>query len=209
MHLGHLGTEGAYCWAQAQGIPTSHVALKQLKPFVRFGSGQSDPDALGVLMIHPVAHLLTRGTPESAGMDLYTVTPNTIDPGTQKLIPIGIQVQLHRGCYGRVAPHSGLALHHDYRGEVRVLLFNLRKAPVNIQPGDRVAQLICEQIALPKVRHPQETEVPGEEGGRVWAWYHGQRLQSGKIIARGPGDTYWGSINKDNDIVCLDRGKLL
>uniref|UniRef100_A0A8C3F7J9 Integrase n=1 Tax=Chrysemys picta bellii TaxID=8478 RepID=A0A8C3F7J9_CHRPI len=30
-HSAHLGPEGAYCWAQARGIPTSHVALKTAK----------------------------------------------------------------------------------------------------------------------------------------------------------------------------------
>uniref|UniRef100_A0A8C4WSG3 dUTP diphosphatase n=1 Tax=Gopherus evgoodei TaxID=1825980 RepID=A0A8C4WSG3_9SAUR len=84
------------------------------------------------VLLHPTVRLLTRGTPESAEVDLYAVAPDTIDPGTQKLIPIEIWVQLPRWCYGRVAPHSGLALcagvhvqagavDHDYRGEEGVL----------------------------------------------------------------------------------------
>lgn len=52
------------------------------------------------------------------------------------------------------------------------------------------------------------TDRAEEEGGRVWLRYPGQHLQSGEIVAREPRDTYWVSIVGDNDLVCLDRGKL-
>lgn len=44
----------------------------------------------------------------------------------------------------------------DYRGEVRVILFNHSDEPFIIQAGDRIAQLICERICYPKL---QEVEV--------------------------------------------------
>uniref|UniRef100_A0A8C8VKN6 dUTPase-like domain-containing protein n=1 Tax=Pelusios castaneus TaxID=367368 RepID=A0A8C8VKN6_9SAUR len=47
---------------------------------------------------------ITKQGPDlSAGLDLYAVTPDIIDPRTQKLIPLGTQVQLPKGCYERVA----------------------------------------------------------------------------------------------------------
>lgn len=63
---------------------------------------------------------------------------------------------------GRVAPRSGLAAKHsidtgagvidgDYRGEVKVILFNFSDADFTIKEGDRIAQLIIERIYTPEV----------------------------------------------------------
>lgn len=54
------------------------------------------------------------------------------------------------GFYGRVAPRSGLAcknfidvgagvIDSDYRGEVKVLLFNFSKNDFEVKKGDRIA----------------------------------------------------------------------
>lgn len=61
------------------------------------------------------------------------------------------------GYYGRVAPRSGLAVKNfidvgagvideDYRGEVKVLLFNFSDQDFQVKTGDRIAQLVCEQV---------------------------------------------------------------
>lgn len=63
---------------------------------------------------------------------------------------------------GRVAPRSGLAAKHsidvgagvidaDYRGEVKVILFNLSDTDFAVKEGDRIAQLIIERIYTPDV----------------------------------------------------------
>ena len=71
------------------------------------------------------------------------------------------------GCYGRIAPRSGLAVKkgintgagvvdYDYRGEVGVVLFNHGTEDFAVAPGDRVAQLILVQHAVqlvPSLRH--------------------------------------------------------
>ena len=70
---------------------------------------------------------------------------------------------------GRVAPRSGLAsksfidtgagvIDSDYRGEVKVLLFNHAETEFEIKEGDRVAQLIIEQIYTPEVQVVDELE---------------------------------------------------
>lgn len=64
-------------------------------------------------------------------------------------------------CYldGRVAPRSGLAAKHfidtgagvidaDYRGEVKVLLFNFSEVDFTINEGDRIAQLVLERVGV-------------------------------------------------------------
>ena len=73
------------------------------------------------------------------------------------------------GCYGRVAPRSGLALKKfidvgagvidtDYRGEVGVILFNFGSEDFVINMGDRIAQLIFEKIKTPKIKETNELE---------------------------------------------------
>jgi dUTPase len=76
---------------------------------------------------------------------------------------------LHKTTDGRVAPRSGLASKHfidtgagvidaDYRGQVKVLLFNHSDANFPIAEGDRVAQLIIERIYTPEVVEVAELE---------------------------------------------------
>lgn len=66
---------------------------------------------------------------------------------------------LMRDTDGRVAPRSGLAAKHsidvgagvidaDYRGPLKVLLFNLGEEDFAVKAGDRVAQLIIERVSL-------------------------------------------------------------
>ena len=62
------------------------------------------------------------------------------------------------GAYGRIAPHSGLALKgidiaagvidSDYQGEVKVLLVNHSDIQFEIKMGDCIAQLIVKKISL-------------------------------------------------------------
>jgi dUTP pyrophosphatase len=70
---------------------------------------------------------------------------------------------------GRIAPRSGLASKHhidvgagvidaDYRGQVKILLFNFGTTDFEIKEGDRVAQLILERIYTPEVVEVQELE---------------------------------------------------
>ena len=70
---------------------------------------------------------------------------------------------------GRIAPRSGLAsknfidtgagvIDADYRGPVKVLLFNHSDTDFAVQEGDRVAQLVLERIYTPEVLEVQELE---------------------------------------------------
>lgn len=70
---------------------------------------------------------------------------------------------------GRIAPRSGLAVKHfidtgagvidsDYRGQVKVLLFNHSEVDFEIKEGDRIAQLVIERIYTPEVVVVEELE---------------------------------------------------
>ncbi|XP_006817345.1 deoxyuridine 5'-triphosphate nucleotidohydrolase-like [Saccoglossus kowalevskii] len=80
-----------------------------------------------------------------------------------------IQIQLPDGCYGRVAPRSGLAVKHfidvgagvidqDYRGNVGVVMFNFSESEFEVKKGDRIAQLICEKIYMPELEECEKLD---------------------------------------------------
>lgn len=96
-------------------------------------------------------------TDGSAGMDLAAVlaAPVRLEPGERTLIPCGFAIAIPRGYEGQVRPRSGLALRKglgipnapgtidsDYRGEVKVIVANFGTLPVEIEPGERIAQLV-------------------------------------------------------------------
>jgi dUTP pyrophosphatase len=107
----------------------------------------------------------TRGSPHSAGLDLYAPEGSMFSdvmPGERKLIKMGLAVAIPPGYYGRIAPRSGLAMKNgiqimagvidaDYRGELGVILYNAGAQPFSYNRGERIAQLILERIAVPDV----------------------------------------------------------
>lgn len=90
----------------------------------------------------------------------------------KSIVKTDIQIELPEGCYGRIAPRSGLAaknsidvgagvIDEDYRGNVGVVLFNHSDVAFSVVKGDRIAQLICERIFYPtleEVKSLSETE---------------------------------------------------
>ncbi|KAL4241390.1 Deoxyuridine 5'-triphosphate nucleotidohydrolase [Abortiporus biennis] len=108
------------------------------------------------------AKLPTRGSPLSAGYDLYSAERKVIPAHGKALVDTQISIAVPAGTYGRVAPRSGLAskfmidtgagvIDADYRGVVFVLLFNLSDKDFQVEEGDRIAQLIIERIQTPDV----------------------------------------------------------
>ncbi|BHF79005.1 hypothetical protein SprV_0602212200 [Sparganum proliferum] len=104
----------------------------------------------------------TRGSELAAGYDLYSAHDCFVPPKGRALVKTDIQISLPDGCYGRVAPRSGLALKHgidvgagvvdqDYRGNIGVILFNFGDEEFQVKKGDRIAQLVCEKIFLPRL----------------------------------------------------------
>lgn len=96
-------------------------------------------------------------TAQAVGLDVRADTrePMTIGPLERVMVPTGLYFQIPEGYEIQVRPRSGLAAKHgitvinspgtidpDYRGELKVLLVNLSNEPFEMQPGERVAQLV-------------------------------------------------------------------
>lgn len=113
--------------------------------------------SLYVKKLSTKASLPTKGSVNAAGFDLYTAEDIIVPSGGRALVSTDIAVTVPAGTYGRIAPRSGNAVKYgihvgagvidaDYAGHVKVLLFNLGSKPFHIVWGDRIAQLILEQI---------------------------------------------------------------
>ncbi|HEY0080698.1 MAG TPA: dUTP diphosphatase [Pyrinomonadaceae bacterium] len=127
--------------------------------------------------LHPSAKLPTRGTPQAAGLDLYSIEALSIPPGGRASAGTGLSVAIPVGFYGRIAPRSGLAVRFgldvlagvvdaDYRGELRCVLVNHGAETVELEAGSRVAQLLVEVIAMPQAVWSDELDATerGEAG---------------------------------------------
>lgn len=116
-------------------------------------------EKLQVRRVLKTARCPTRGSREAAGFDLYAAEGGVIGAKTKGVVDLGIQVAVPQGYYGQVAPRSGLALNKsimvmagvidsDYRGMLRVILYNNGEEPFVYEAGDRIAQMILIKISL-------------------------------------------------------------
>ncbi|RKE21568.1 dUTP diphosphatase [Streptomyces sp. TLI_171] len=118
--------------------------------------------------------------PGDAGADLRTTVDAELKPGERALLPTGISIALPDGYAAFVHPRSGLAarcgvalvnapgtVDAGYRGEIKVIVVNLDpREPVSFKRGDRIAQLVIQQVE--KARFHEVGELPGSvraEGG--------------------------------------------
>jgi dUTP pyrophosphatase len=105
--------------------------------------------------LHPEASapVYAHGAAEDAGLDLRALERTVLSPGQSSAVPTGLAIELPPGYEAQVRPRSGMALKHSvtvnfgtidpgYRGEIRVVMFNLGRADYVVEKGDRIAQLI-------------------------------------------------------------------
>jgi dUTP pyrophosphatase len=122
-----------------------------------------EPTPIYIQLTHPDAVAPQRQSEGAAGYDLYADEFVVLRPQTRCCIKTGFAIEIPKGYYGRVASRSGLAFHNgvvveagtidsDYRGEVKVLLFNLGQEDYAVENGSRIAQLVIEKIITPPLK---------------------------------------------------------
>ena len=107
---------------------------------------------------HPLPSYATIG---SSGMDLraFLKEPIELKSLERQLIPTGIFIELPNGFEAQIRPRSGLAIKQgitclntpgtidaDYRGEIKVILINLSNEIQVINDGDRIAQMVIQEV---------------------------------------------------------------
>ncbi|XP_054858757.1 deoxyuridine 5'-triphosphate nucleotidohydrolase, mitochondrial isoform X2 [Eublepharis macularius] len=155
-------------WRFLQRLLRSTPASSPSKRLKTSGPEEKEPPGLRLRFAKLSENALapSRGSSRAAGYDLYSAYDSEIPPLGKAVVKTDIQISLPSGCYGRVAPRSGLAANHfidvgagvideDYRGNVGVVLFNFGKETFKVKRGDRIAQLICERIYYPELEEVQ------------------------------------------------------
>lgn len=105
------------------------------------------------------AILPTRAHPSDAGLDLYAMEAAKIEAGGSAIFNTGFHVEIPHGCAGIISPKSGLNVNHGiitdgiidsgYTGSLRVKLYNLSNEPLEIERGNKIAQLLIVRVVLP------------------------------------------------------------
>lgn len=132
--------------------------------------------------------------PGDAGADLLARTDVVLAPGERALVPTGVALALPVGYVGLVHPRSGLALRQGltvlnapgtidagYRGEIAVVLLNTdRDESVTVTRGDRIAQLVVQQVTT--AQFDVVTELPQAARGEGGFGSTGGHASAGKDI---------------------------
>ena len=126
-----------------------------------------------VKKLDPKVELPKYKTEGSSGLDLmaFIDNPIKISPNTSALVPTGISVAISNDLEIQIRPRSGLAakssvtvlnapgtIDSDYRGEIKIILFNHGKEDFIIKNKDRVAQMIL--VPIIKIEFEEVDELP-------------------------------------------------
>tara|TARA_B100001287_G_scaffold242718_1_gene218322 strand:- start:22 stop:459 length:438 start_codon:yes stop_codon:yes gene_type:complete len=120
-------------------------------------------------------------TDGASGMDLmaFIKKPINLEPGKSCIVPTGLSVAFSQEYEIQIRPRSGLAaknnisvlntpgtIDSDYRGEIKVILFNHSNDNFMIENNDRIAQMVLTPMI--KMELEETNELPetirGEEG---------------------------------------------
>ncbi|RVU54167.1 dUTP diphosphatase [Anaerosphaera multitolerans] len=119
-------------------------------------------------------------TEGSSGMDLQANLENKIVLKSleRKLIPTGIFIELPVGYEAQIRARSGLSLKKgltlangigtidsDYRGEIKVIVVNLGKEDIEINHGDRIAQMVIIKYERADIEVVEELTVTTRQDG--------------------------------------------
>lgn len=115
-------------------------------------------------------------TEGASGFDLSSSIDSLLKAGEFAVIPTGLIIEVPPGYEAQVRPRSGLAasngigvlntpgtIDSDYRGEIKIVLFNFSDKDFNIRKGDRIAQLVISKIERVKIIEVEN--ISGSERG--------------------------------------------
>ncbi len=131
---------------------------------------------LPVLIVAQEGFLPIYAQPGDAGADLRSRVEATVPARGRVLVPTGVSLALPDGYVGLVHPRSGLAHKHGitvlntpgtidagYRGEIAVNLYNTTDEDFSVEIGDRIAQLVIQQVE--RVQFIEVQKLPESDRG--------------------------------------------
>ena len=131
--------------------------------------------------LDPSVKLPEYKTSGASGMDLiaFLKNPVNIKPKKSSLIPTGLSVAFSENYEIQIRPRSGLAakknisvlntpgtIDSDYRGEIKVIIYNHGDADFEVNNGDRIAQMVLTPVVKMKLEETDKLPetVRGESG---------------------------------------------
>tara|TARA_B100001059_G_C17636274_1_gene477000 strand:+ start:14 stop:451 length:438 start_codon:yes stop_codon:yes gene_type:complete len=131
--------------------------------------------------LDPSINLPEYKTIGASGMDLVAFLKKSINlkPKTSFLVPTGLSVAFPENYEIQIRPRSGLAaknnisvlntpgtIDSDYRGEIKVIIFNHGNNDFNINNGDRIAQMVLTPVVKMDLEEVQDLpkSIRGKDG---------------------------------------------
>jgi dUTP pyrophosphatase len=126
-----------------------------------------------VKKLNPKIKLPSYKTEGSSGMDLMACVDQAIfiPPKSSALIPTGLSIAIPKDCEVQIRPRSGLAakfnisvlntpgtIDSDYRGELKIILYNHGNKSFEVKNNDRVAQMVLMPIL--KINLEEAEDLP-------------------------------------------------
>jgi len=122
--------------------------------------------------LDPTVELPSYAYEGDAGLDLRASEDVTLQPFERRLISTGLAIAIPEGYAGFVQPRSGMALKRGlsmantpglidahYRGELKVVAINLDpKEAIHIERGERIAQLVIQQVPVVDLEEVDELD---------------------------------------------------
>ena len=156
----------------AKRIPEEGHRRSRYRTQIDYARGVS----VEVLIVAEEEFLPSYANPGDAGADLKSTEDITIPARGRALVHTGVKIALPDGFVALVHPRSGLAAKNGitvlntpgtvdagYRGEIMVTLFNSSDADFQVKRGDRIAQLVIQQVE--KAKFVSVSELPESERG--------------------------------------------
>jgi dUTP pyrophosphatase len=117
----------------------------------------SNISTVKVQLLNGGAKIPTKTNDSDAGFDLYSNVETIIPSKQRKTVGTGIAIQMPEHFTGLIWPRSGLSVKKGidvlagvvdsgYRGEIVVCLYNTSDEHVSINTGDRIAQMIFQEV---------------------------------------------------------------
>lgn len=135
--------------------------------------------SVAIKRLDPVIPLPAYAYEGDAGLDLRASESVDLAPYERKLVGTGLAIALPDGYAGFVQPRSGLAIKQGlslvntpglidahYRGELKVILINLdAHDTIHIERGDRIAQLVIQQVPVVQLHEVDELDETDRGAG--------------------------------------------
>ena len=115
---------------------------------------------------------------DDAGYDLRSRVDIELEPLSGAVVPAGFAMELPPGYEAQIRPRSGWAAKHhitvtnspgtvdsNYRGEVKVILFNLGSNIFPIHAGDRIAQMVFAKVEECAFKECSDVAAIGDNRG--------------------------------------------